>query len=193
MSADLLGARSACRDLPTPRHWQTWPSFPSPCFRRQSDGRMASHRNEREGVGTPPLRLPGARSTGAYLLVSDGHARTAERCRGGVLSVRPRRPAMKRVTAAGLTPVGPLLQAFFIDYLYGQKRASVRTVESYRDTLRLLLQFLQRTTGKVPSALHTLDLDAPAILRFLDHLEGQRHNQAQSRNVRLAAVHSFFR
>ena len=98
---------------------------------------------------------------------------------------------MKAVTSAGLTPVGPLLQAFFIDYLYGQKRASVRTVESYRDTFRLLLQFLQQTTGKAPTALHTLDMDAPAILRLLDHLESQRHNQAQSRNVRLAAVHFF--
>ena len=66
-------------------------------------------------------------------------------------------------------------------------------MESYRDTFRLLLQFLQQTTGKAPTALHTLDMDAPAILRFLDHLESQRHNQAQSRNVRLAAVHSFFR
>ena len=60
---------------------------------------------------------------------------------------------MKAVTSAGLTPVGPLLQSFFIDYLYGQKRASVRTVESYRDTFRLLLQFLQQTTCKAPTAL----------------------------------------
>jgi len=100
---------------------------------------------------------------------------------------------MKAVASAGLTPVGPLLQAFFIDYLYGQKRASARTVESYRDTFRLLLRFLQQTTGKAPSALHTLDLDAPVILSFLDHLECQRNNQPQSRNVRLAAVRSFFR
>jgi len=100
---------------------------------------------------------------------------------------------MKPVMAAGQTPVGPLLQAFFIDYLYGQKRASARTVESYRDTFRLLLQFLRQTIDKEPSTLHTLDLDAPAILSFLDHLECQRNNQAQSRNVRLAAVHSFFR
>src|SRR5260370_27261921 len=62
---------------------------------------------------------------------------------------------MKAVVTAGLTPVGPLLQAFFIDYLYGQKRASTQTVESYRDTFRLLLRFLQQTTGKAPSALHT--------------------------------------
>src|SRR5271166_4702172 len=100
---------------------------------------------------------------------------------------------MKAVVTAGLTPVGPLLQAFFVDYLYGQKRASARTVKSYRDTFRLLLRFLQQTTGKAPSALHTLDLDAPVILSFLDHLECQRNNQPQSRNVRLAAVRSFFR
>ena len=81
---------------------------------------------------------------------------------------------MKPVVSAGLTPVGPLLQAFFIDYLYGQKRASAQTVESYRDIFRLLLRFLQQTTGKAPSALHTLDLDAPVILRFL---ERQRNNQ----------------
>src|ERR1700738_687705 len=100
---------------------------------------------------------------------------------------------MKPVTAAGQTPVGPLLQGFFIDYLYGQKRASARTVESYRDPFRLLLQFLRQTTDKAPSMLHTLDMDAPAILSFLDHLERQRNNQAQSRNVRLAAGPSFFR
>ena len=99
---------------------------------------------------------------------------------------------MKAVVTAGLTPVGPLLQAFFVDYLYGQKRASARTVKSYRDTFRLLLRFLQQTTGKAPSALHTLDLDAPVILSFLDHLECQRNNQPQSRNVRLAAVRPFF-
>ena len=73
---------------------------------------------------------------------------------------------MKPVMAAGQTPVGPLLQAFFIDYLYGQKRASARTVESYRDTFRLLLQFLRQTTDKEPSMLHTLDLDAPRVEFF---------------------------
>jgi site-specific recombinase XerD len=37
------------------------------------------------------------------------------------------------------------------------------------------------------------DLDAPFIGAFLDHLEKQRGNSARSRNVRLAAIHSFFR
>jgi site-specific recombinase XerD len=37
------------------------------------------------------------------------------------------------------------------------------------------------------------DIDAPAVLTFLDYVEGQRRNQVQSRNVRLAAVRSFSR
>jgi integrase/recombinase XerD len=37
------------------------------------------------------------------------------------------------------------------------------------------------------------DLDAPAILAFLDHLEAVRSNQARSRNLRLSAIRSFFR
>jgi integrase/recombinase XerD len=89
--------------------------------------------------------------------------------------------------------VGPLLQAFFMDHLYGQKRASPRTVQSYRDTFRLLLQFLRETTGKEPAALVMPDIDAPTILQFLDYVEGQRRNQVQSRNVRLAAIRSFCR
>lgn len=89
--------------------------------------------------------------------------------------------------------VGPLLQTFFVDHLYGQKRASPRTVQSYRDTFRLLLRFLREKTGKEPAALVMADIDAPAVLTFLDYIEGQRRNQVQSRNVRLAAVRSFAR
>jgi hypothetical protein len=44
--------------------------------------------------------------------------------------------------------VGPLLQAFFVEHLCGQKRASSRTIQSYRNTCRLLLQFLRETTER---------------------------------------------
>ncbi len=37
------------------------------------------------------------------------------------------------------------------------------------------------------------DLDAPFIGRFLEHLETDRGNGARTRNLRLAAIHSFFR
>lgn len=77
--------------------------------------------------------------------------------------------------------------------MLSHRRASQQTIDSYRDTFRLLLRFLNETTGKEPAVLRIADLDAPAILNFLDHVEQQRKNQIQSRNVRLAAIRSFFR
>jgi integrase len=47
--------------------------------------------------------------------------------------------------------------------------------------------------GKAPTLLTPQDLDAPFIGSFLNHLEQDRDNGAASRNIRLAAVHSFFR
>lgn len=88
---------------------------------------------------------------------------------------------------------GLLLQSFFTEHLQSDRRASQQTVDSYRDTFRLLLRFLQQSTGKQPASLRISDLDAPAILGFLDHIEQRRNNQIQSRNVRLAAIRSFFR
>jgi len=89
--------------------------------------------------------------------------------------------------------IGPLLQSFFSEHLCSHKRASIQTIASYRDTFRLLLSYVQQTTGVEPSALRITDLEVPVILSFLAHLEEQRHNSVRSRNIRLAAIRSFFR
>jgi len=86
-----------------------------------------------------------------------------------------------------------LLEAFFSDRLMRQRRVSPHTIASYRDTFRLLLEFVRRRLKKQPSALAIEDLDAPLIGAFLDHLEKERQNTTRSRNTRLAAIHSFFR
>ena len=86
-----------------------------------------------------------------------------------------------------------LVQDFFLRRLVEQKGASVRTIESYRDTFELLLGFAERRTGKHPSALSLADLDAPMVLDFLDHLESERGNGPRTRNARLAAIRSFMR
>jgi site-specific recombinase XerD len=85
-----------------------------------------------------------------------------------------------------------LLQAFFTERLMDQCNASPHTIANYRDTFRLLLAFAQRHLKKIPTALSITDLDAPFLGRFLEHLEQERHNTPQSRNVRLAAIRSFF-
>jgi integrase/recombinase XerD len=89
--------------------------------------------------------------------------------------------------------VGPLLQRFFVDYLCRQKRVSSETVSSYRDTWRLLLQYINEKHGIAPVSLSLQDLSAAMILSFLDHIEEVRKNSIKSRNVRLAAIRAFFR
>ena len=89
--------------------------------------------------------------------------------------------------------IAPHLQAFFADYLCRQKRLSPQTIASCRDTFRLLLTFLKDQSGIDPSALRIADMEAPAILSFLDYLEHQRGNSMRSRNIRLSAVRSLFR
>ena len=86
-----------------------------------------------------------------------------------------------------------LLQAFFTDRLLQQREASPHTIAAYRDSFRVLLGYAQSELGKEPSNLALEDLDVHFISRFLQHLEQERHNSPRTRNVRLAAVHSFFR
>jgi integrase/recombinase XerD len=85
-----------------------------------------------------------------------------------------------------------LLQSYFTERLMAQRNASPHTISNYRDTFRLLIAFAHRTQKKPPTKLAMTDLDAPFVGRFLDHLEKERGNSARSRNVRLAAIHSFF-
>lgn len=88
--------------------------------------------------------------------------------------------------------VAPTLEAFFTERLLVQRQASPHTVASYRDYWKLLLAYVQETTGTPPSKLDFSDLDAKRIGAFLDHLERERGLSARSRNVRLSAIRSFF-
>lgn len=90
-----------------------------------------------------------------------------------------------------MTALAPVLQAFFTQHL-ARRRVSAHTVSSYRDCFRLLLCFTQARTGKAPATLQLADLDAELIGAFLDHLERERRNGIQTRNLRLAAIHSLF-
>jgi len=85
------------------------------------------------------------------------------------------------------------VHGFFGEYVPELRGLSRHTLLSYRDTLALLLRFLAQSCS---SDLAAVDLDAlspQAVLAFLNHLERDRHNKTSSRNVRLAAIHAFFR
>lgn len=85
------------------------------------------------------------------------------------------------------------LRDFFADHLPRVRGTSPHTVQSYRDSLVLLLRFVAARANR---SVAQLDLDAvapQAVIDFLHHLEADRHNSAATRNVRLAAIHAFFR
>jgi len=90
------------------------------------------------------------------------------------------------------SPLARTLHGFFTDYLPCQRAMSPHTLHSYRDSLKLFLRFV---AGKRrdPTTIVVEDLTAERTLDFLRYLESHRNNKASTRNIRLSAVHSFFR
>jgi len=85
-----------------------------------------------------------------------------------------------------------VLKSFFTDYVPRQRALSPLTLQSYRDSLKLLLQFAAGKKGD-PSQLDVEQLSVEKVTAFLQSLESGRHNRVSTRNVRLSAIHSFFR
>jgi integrase/recombinase XerD len=96
---------------------------------------------------------------------------------------------MKRPSPATLAGA---LRGFLTDFLPCQRALSPHTLQSYRDSLKLLLKFAAGKNGD-PSALTLEQLTVDQVTAFLHHLESKRNNRASTRNVRLSAIHSFFR
>src|SRR5262249_20571261 len=141
-------------------------------------------------TAAPPLSLYGpCPSPGKLLVLECDPGAPHGRCRALRGLCRRRRYCMMAREAL----IAPHVQAFFAEHLCHHKRVSPQTMASYRDTLRLLLNFVKDTTGKAPSTLQVHDLGAPMVLQFLDYLEHRRGNAIRSRNMRLAAIRSFAR
>jgi site-specific recombinase XerD len=87
----------------------------------------------------------------------------------------------------------PLLECYFTQRLMRERQASPHTISSYRDTFRQFLKFVQQRLHKPPAKLGFEEIDAPLIVAFLDDLEKRQGVSVRSRNLRLTAIHSFFR
>ena len=84
------------------------------------------------------------------------------------------------------------LKSFFMDYIPRQRALSPLTLQSYRDSLKLLLQYTAGAKSDA-SQLTVEQLSVEKVTAFLQSLETARDNQISTRNVRLSAIHSFFR
>lgn len=91
-----------------------------------------------------------------------------------------------------MTPIGPVLQSFFVDHLQALKGLRPSSVRSYRDTMRLFLVFVAAQRRQKISRLFVEDFTYEQAQQFLRHLEEGRRNSVRTRNQRLAIIRSFF-
>ncbi len=92
-----------------------------------------------------------------------------------------------------MTNLAPQVAAFLREHLPRDRRVSRHTIASYAFALQLLIGFAAERLRIRPCRLAVEQLTVPLILDFLDVLERERENSARTRNLRLAAIKSFFR
>lgn len=85
-------------------------------------------------------------------------------------------------------PLATLLSNFFLRYLAVERGVSPPPNTSYRDAIKLLLQFSATRCKSSVDKLIIEDLNAQVVLDFLSHLETNRANTVRTRNARLAAL-----
>src|ERR1039458_7411312 len=85
------------------------------------------------------------------------------------------------------------LTDFLSKYLPGTIGLSPNTIMSYRDTFSVFLKFCSEQKKIKPEKFSLDNLDRKLIEEYLGWLEQSRFCIASTRNVRLAAFHSFCR
>ncbi len=91
------------------------------------------------------------------------------------------------------TDFAKTLARFLTDYLPGQRNVSTNTIKSYRDGLKQFLLFMQADQGIKPECICFASLDILQVKKFLSWLEAEKKASVNTRNQRLAVLHSFFR
>ena len=92
-----------------------------------------------------------------------------------------------------MTSLAPHMETFLREYLIRHRGASQHTCDSYAYSFQSLFEFAAGKLKVAPSDLMLEQLDATLVSGFLEYLETKRGNSAETRNIRLAAIRSFFR
>lgn len=84
------------------------------------------------------------------------------------------------------------LTDFLSKYLPGERGMSTNTINSYKFTFMLFINFTESQKNISVNRLSLKDITKECIVQFLDWLQTKRNCSDSTRNVRLAAIHSFF-
>lgn len=90
-------------------------------------------------------------------------------------------------------PLGPFVRRFLLEHVVADRCLSRNTQKSYRDAIRLLLQFLAHFYSVDATRLTVEQATADAVRAFLTHREKEHSNSSATRNQRLAVIHSLLR
>lgn len=85
------------------------------------------------------------------------------------------------------------LTKYLSEFLPGQRNVSPNTIKSYRDTFKQFLTYMQEEHRIHPDKISFKFVTALTIKSFLQWLETSNNVSINTRNQRLAAIHSFFR
>lgn len=91
------------------------------------------------------------------------------------------------------TDFAKALTRFLSDHLPVQRNVSTNTIKSYRDTFKQLLTFFDSELNIKPEYITFNKIKVDTIKNFLLWLERTRKISINTRNQRLAAIHSFYR
>jgi integrase/recombinase XerD len=91
------------------------------------------------------------------------------------------------------TDFSKFLSDFISKYLIAERGLSRNTIAAYRDTFLLLLKFLRDAKKERIERITLAKITRETISDFLNWLQLKRKSSVSTRNMRLAAIHSFFR
>lgn len=90
------------------------------------------------------------------------------------------------------TDFSKALTDFLSKYLPGERGMCTNTINSYKVAFILFINFIEAEKKIKVTKLSLKDITKECIVEFLDWLQIKRHCSDATRNVRLAAIHSFF-
>jgi site-specific recombinase XerD len=92
-----------------------------------------------------------------------------------------------------VTDFSKFLTGFLSNYLPYERGAGKNTISSYWDTFVLFIRFMEQKKGINVNKLEIKDITKRSVVEFLNWLQDERKNSNATRNLRLAAIHSFFK
>jgi site-specific recombinase XerD len=82
------------------------------------------------------------------------------------------------------------IREFLVTYLGTRRNCSINTIQSYRDTIQLFINYNITEKNVNPSKLNFDILNIENVNEFLDYLEKNRNSTINTRNQRLACIKS---